>query len=465
MKAPFLQTLQDYLSSFHNFEKNLNQIRLSDFRLERVRRLLSSLGNPQKNFHCLHVAGTKGKGSTCVFAAHMLEQAGFRVGLYTSPHLNDIRERIRILGKNVSPEFKRKQRASKSRDIFPDCITYAEFKNLVEDLKPRIEQFRNNRRWGRLTYFEVLTVCALWYFHKQKVDFAVLETGLGGRLDATSVVDPVVFGMTPISLDHVRLLGNTIERIAREKAAIIKSGSWDVRKTALIAPQALSVEKIIKNRCREQKVRPLFIGKDITFKSLSRYSSGQTFQIHAQKKYVLTTGLLGRHQAVNAAVAVGMIECLKDFGADIKARDIRSGVKKAFWPCRFEIMRKNPVVILDGAHNPKSCEELVNTVKDLFPGRKILLVLGVSEDKDFQGICSALNRIAQRVILTQSRHSRARDLSPLEADCLFPGKTCEKTGNVEQAIRFALKQAARQDLILITGSIFLAAEARNFLSS
>lgn len=454
-------TVRQYLDSFINLELLLNSVDPSRFSLERFERLLDALGNPHHGLNVVHVAGTKGKGSTCVLTAAILSRVGFRVGLFTSPHLYDFRERIRILSPDCGSHAR--------QGLFPGVISETETGEILEDMRPCLERFRQTEQYGALTFFEVLTALAFGYFSRSRVDYVVLETGLGGRLDATNVVAPRVFGITPISLEHTRLLGDTVEAIAVEKAAIIKAGRRGARevsykRTAVIAPQEPSVEKIIRTRCRDEDVEPVFLGRDITCRLVSQDIHGQRVVVKGlHGAYDLTIPLLGRHQTTNAAMAIGLVESLERHGARIGGQAIEQGVAGTSWPGRFEIVRKDPFVVLDCAHNPSSCLKVVETVKELFPGKKTILVLGVARDKDLIGICAVLDAIAGEVILTKADSPRARHLTPEDVQAGFNGKPCHAAANVLDAVREALARAGKGNVVLIAGSIFLVAEARKVL--
>ncbi len=437
---------KSYLDSFINYEFHLNAVPIASFKLQRVAYLLELLGRPQEKIRVIHVAGTKGKGSTCAFAAHILKAAGYRVGLYTSPHLENFKERIRVLEKDVSyPQ--------ENNAVFPDCIDDEELCSVLEEMKPSLEKMKAVTEYGPLSYFEVVTVLALCYFRKREVDFVVLETGLGGRLDATNAVDAAVYGITPISLEHTQQLGETLSAIAAEKAAIIKGKS-----VAVIAPQLPKAFEVIEKRCQEQGVAVCVIGRDITFELIHQDTGEQSFCVQGIRgKYELKTRLLGAHQVMNAAVAVGLVESL---GVPILPDAMEKGIFETVWPGRFEIVRQKPVVVLDAAHNPDSSRKLAETVKEIFPGRNTTLILGLCEDKDQYGICRHLNGISQKIILTQARHPRACCFTDGEVEKIFKTKECLRTQNVQEAVDEALAKTDEGDIILVTGSIFVVAEAR-----
>ncbi len=443
---------QKYISSFFNFE--LSPVPYPDrgvFKLDRVRYLLELLGNPQKDLKIIHVAGSKGKGSTCALTAGILRAAGYKVGLYTSPHLNDYRERIRVLDPSGAG-------SGNGEDIFPDMISEQELCAMLEDMRPHIARLQNQSALENLSFFELFTALAFCYFRHKKVDWVVLETGLGGRLDATNVAPSVISVITPISLEHTQYLGDTIAQIAGEKAAIIK----DHRSKVVIAPQEPAAWEVFRQRCAQFSVDPIEIGRDIDYEILQENPSGQVIRVTGTKQSYpdLKLSLLGRHQAINAAVALGVVEALQDLGCVISKDAVRAGVREAFWPGRLEIASKDPFIILDCAHNRSSAKNLAESIAEIFPHKNVTLILGVSEDKDRAGICEELNRIVTRVIATKAAHPRAHGFSREELNVLFPGKPSMCLSSIEEALASV---ADSPDIILITGSIFLISEARRHL--
>ncbi len=441
---------QAYLSSFINYEINLQDVNPSLFKLDRAQRLLALLGNPHGKLKFVHVAGTKGKGSTCVLIASILREAGYRVGLYTSPHLYNYRERIRFFSR---PSLQRER-----KNVLQGMISEGALSKTLEKMKPSIETVRADASLGRLSFFELFTVLAIFYFYRQRADFVVLETGLGGRLDATNVVDSCVCAITPVSLDHTKQLGSTIAAIAAEKAAIIKNKNQKV----VVAQQHPEARRVIEKRCRQFGIEGVWAGKDIRYELLSRNIDQQTFNITTKnKKHLrLRTRLLGDHQILNASVAVGIAECLQGLGFAMADQAIKQGIAKTVWPGRFEMIQKNPVVVLDGAHNTASMTVLTKTVRSIFPRRKIIVVLGLSQDKDKAGIAVELNKIARTIILTKADHPRSCDLAQERLDRFFPGKEMIVTDDIVQAQDRALKEASKEDVVLVTGSLFVIGEMR-----
>jgi dihydrofolate synthase/folylpolyglutamate synthase len=418
----------EYLHSLTNFESQLHKVTSKDFHLERVKELLGAVGNPQEKLNVIHVAGTKGKGSTCAMIASVLQHAGFKVGLYTSPHLHRLNERIRILDKNNVT----------STDEFSGCISDEQIENLLHDMRPSIASLEN-KGWA-VTYFEVLTVIAGLYFVQEKVDFAILETGLGGRLDATNAFDSKVVVLTPISLDHTKILGSTLKQIAQEKAAIIKHTKQQV----VIAPQEDDVMDVLKKRCSEFGVN--------------------AYSVHPTKFRHLHIALKGDHQLMNASCAATVVDVLNTHkGVTITPEALKEGLKHVRWHGRFETLQENPVIVVDGAHNPASIEVLAKTVLDEYAPRKIILVVGLSSDKDITGICEPLKLISDCIILTQAKHPRSYEFSRQEAHDIFMNKEWFITPSVENGLSLALTKAQTEDVIVVTGSFFVVGEARDLV--
>jgi len=420
-----------------------------DFRLARMKKLLALLGSPERKLKVAHIAGTKGKGSTAAFLAEILCAAGYTVGLYTSPHLVDFRERIRIF----RPRHKRRSRGM----TLTGCIPEKDVVRVLSKTGPAIERLRRLPKLGEPTCFEVLTALAFVYFREQKVDVVVLETGLGGRFDATNVADSLVCGITAISLDHMAILGNSLAGIAREKAAIIKRR----RARVVVGRQPKEVLAVIRRRCQAFKAKAVYLDQDIVAREEKVSWREQMFCVKTpQHEYELSTPLLGACQAENAAVAIGMAEALRAEGFVIPDAAMRKGVAQVFWPGRFEVVRQKPRVVLDGAHNPASMQRLAETARVLFKGRKVYLVLGVSADKDWQGICQAIFPVGHEIVLTKTRHPRALVWDKKTVRQWTQGKKVFCAKNVSAAVRYAQKKARPQDVILVTGSLFLVGEAR-----
>ena len=434
----------NYLNSFVNYERlNLYPDR-SYFKLERVEKLLQLLGNPESSLGIIHIAGTKGKGSSCAFVANILSAAGFKVGLYTSPHLIDARERIRVLKPQTSNLHSEDGQISKK-----------DFAEIIGRIKPGAEKLRNTKL-GRLSYFEIFTACALLYFKEQECKFVVLETGIGGKLDATNVTSSLVCAITPISYEHTHVLGRTLEKITAEKSAIIKSKT----QIAVTAPQRLAALKVIRRRAQSLGVKLYEVGRDIRVKPRTIGLNGQSFDVQGIfAEYTgLKIGLLGEHQAINAALAIGCAEALSYHGFSISREAIRKGLKRTAWPGRLQIISRRPKVVLDAAHNQASCLVLRKAVDKLFKFRNLILVLGISCDKNARGILKELLPQAQRVILTRAKNPRALKPEIIKTMIKPNSRLISLTGSSAQALSLARKAADKRDLILVCGSIFLIGE-------
>jgi dihydrofolate synthase/folylpolyglutamate synthase len=431
---------EEYLNSFVNYEQ-IPGISYAQpgYSLEHVKELLNRMGNPQLADRTIHIAGTKGKGSVAVMIAQVLSNSGCKTGLYTSPHLHTLRERISVDG----------------------ClISEAEFAAAMAEVKPFIESMKQDAAFRQLTYFEALTALTFAYFRKKRVDFQVLEVGLGGRLDATNVAKPVVCIITPISLDHTQILGNSLEEIAREKAGIIKPGCWVV-----LSPQPKEAASIIINICREKEAKVVQVGEDITWNKIDGDLRHQSLVIEGRmNKYQVRIPLLGDYQLENTAAAVAALEILASKGFAISAADIAQGLARVKWPGRFQILHQNPTVLVDGAHNVASMKGLVSNIKSYFAHKRIFLVFGTSCDKDIPGIINELVALSPQVIVTQTAHSRAASLSTLAAEFSKRGIEPEIKETISEAIPRALSLADSTDIICVTGSLFVVAEALDYFS-
>jgi len=423
----------DYIDSFIDFEKIPGYAYASSFRLERMHAFLQELGNPHLGLNTIHIAGSKGKGSTCAIIASLLKEAGYSVGLYTSPHLLDVKERIRI----------------------EDIIKEEDFIELVEKIKPVAERFRDRKTLGKLSFFEVLTACAFLHFKEKRVDFAVMETGLGGRLDATNVTEPLVCGITNISFEHTDKLGNSLGEIAREKAGIIKAQGIIVT-----VPQDKEVIDVIRKVCREVKTKLYEIGEDINYSIIKSDEKSQIFNLEGPDYSYkgLEMNLIGKHQVENAALAAGILKTIDN----INEEAIRRGLKNISWSGRLQIVQREPYVILDGAQNAASINAVLSSIKEIFHYKRLICVFGISSDKDIKGVSEELDRASDLVILTRSRNERASEPFCLKEN--FSRARAEVTSSVEEALKLCFSAANKEDLILITGSLYVVADAIKTLS-
>jgi dihydrofolate synthase/folylpolyglutamate synthase len=431
---------EEYLNSFVNYEQ-IPGVSYAEpgYSLRHVEELLTRMGNPQLAARTIHIAGTKGKGSVAAMIAEVLSSSGYRTGLYTSPHLLHLRERISV-----------------DRTL----ISEAEFAAAMTEVKPFVESMKQDTSLRQLTYFEALTALAFAYFQKKQADFQVLEVGLGGRLDATNVTKAIVCVLTSISLDHTQILGNSLEEIAREKAGIIKPGCWVV-----LSPQPEEAASVITDICREKEAKVVQVGKDVTWRKTGGDLYHQSLVVEGRTdNYQVGIPLLGDFQLENAATAVAALEILASMGFAISTANIAQGLAQVKWPGRFQILQQHPTVLVDGAHNVASMKRLVSNIKAYFAHKRILLVFGTSCDKDIPGMVNELVSLSPQVIVTQASHSRAAPPSTLVAEFNKRGIEPEIGETTAQALSRALSLADRTDVICVTGSLFVVAEALHYFS-
>ena len=357
-------------------------------------------------------------------------------------------------------------------------ISRLELIRLIERLKPYIDKYNSDSGHGKLSFFEIYTALAFEYFKQKAVDFAVLETGLGGRLDATNTVNALVAVITPISYEHTIYLGNTLAQIASEKAGIIKSHkvtkSQSHRPIVISAPQPKEVQEVIRTRCKNQDAILHEIGRDLSFKITQSRADYQRFDIQGifGKITDLNIRLAGKHQIVNAALAICAVSALgKYYKKRLSLEAIEQGLYNTVWPGRFEIIRSQPWVILDGAQNAASAEALKETLVENFPNGRRILIFGASGDKDIKGMIQALVALSDEVILTQADNPRAADVDAIEQvirnhlprrQAGLP-RQITKTKEVKVALGIARTKAKAEDVILVTGSLYLVGEARGLL--
>jgi dihydrofolate synthase/folylpolyglutamate synthase len=431
----FLATLADY--------ERMRIVRYTsqNFDLDRMRTLLRKLGNPHDHFRSVHVAGTKGKGSTCAMIAAMLEGNGYKVGLYTSPHLNDIRERIQIDGQMISHDH---------------------LARLVKMVMPMVTHSRPTP-----SYFDVLTAVAFKHFAEQKVDIAVIETGLGGRLDSTNVLKPEVTAITNISKDHMAQLGHTVEKIAEEKAGIFKHGV-----PAVTIAQAPEIEAVLQ-RVAHKVGAPLDIaGKSIEFSY--RFESSRMLGPHNRvclttpntKFEHLAVPLLGEHQALNCGVALAVIDKLKQRGLALNDQRCMEGLAKTTLAGRMELLSENPRVLVDGAHNAASIDAMMRAIGQHIPYDSMVVIFGCCADKDVPGMLERITSGADKVIFTNVNNVRTADPEELAARYVeLYGKMAQVAPNLSAALEIANRAVTKEDLICITGSFYLVGEARKLFAS
>ena len=393
--------------------------------LEKICALLKALDNPQDRISSVHVAGTNGKGSTSAFLSSIMNSAGYRIGLFTSPHLIRFTERIRVNGKEIGED---------------DVVRLAE--RVMVAAPPEI------------TFFELATAMAWLYFAEQKVDLAVMEVGMGGRFDATNAASGIMSIITPISLDHCEHLGSSLAEIAFEKAGVIRPG-----RPVVSSPQCRGVLDVIGRQC-EKFASPIYqCGEDFT----GRWEDSCLSYCGLQNNLSgLTPGIAGRYQANNAFSALAAAELLGGLGFNVPEIALRSGIERASWPGRMEIIGEAPRIMLDGAHNPAGAQALAESLGDV-PYDALILVAGVMADKDAEEIFKPLFPLTERVYTVSPAMERSMPSERLAAFCRSLGIACHDAGTVAKGLEQAKKAARPGDLILVCGSLFTVGEARSIL--
>ena len=445
------QAALDFLYSFIDYSLKRNFRYAADkFNLDRMRAFMHLLGDPQEDYGIIHVAGSKGKGSVSSFCASILSAQGYRTGLYTSPHMIEFTERIKIDSQQIRKE---------------------ELATLVDQIKPAIEKV------PEITTFELTTALAFLYFSQQKADYAVFEVGLGGRLDATNIVNPIIAVITSISYDHVQILGNTLSEIAGEKGGIIKPDT-----PVVVAPQKEEALLRLVEIAEERNAPLIRVGRDYLYAAGSHSLDGQSFTVWTPDEqsmvdeFIETGGrdlwsplrfhipLLGFHQIENAATSYAALKTAEKLGLKLSQAAYVKGFAEVEWPGRLEILRKRPPVIADSAHNRYSALRLRQAMDDYFLGLPIVMVFGASEDKDIEGMFQELLPRVRRVITTQSVHPRAIEAEKLVEMVHRSGRSSEAILPVEDALAVALDEAGQEAVVLVTGSVFIAAAAKEILT-
>jgi len=428
-----------YVHSLTDYEKTrIERYTPDTLDLSRVERLLAMVGDPHKHYPVVHVAGTKGKGSTAAIIESCLRSAGYRTGLYTSPHLHTFRERVQVSGQKISR---------------------GEVTSLVEELRSLLDAVPG------VTTFELITVLGFLYFARRHVDVAVIEVGLGGRLDATNVVTPIVSIITSLSLDHTYLLGDTLVEIAREKAGIIKRGV-----PVVSAPQEQSAADVVRAIARDRQAPLVEVGRDWRTTPGRADLDGQYLSVYCvapgdyefEGEYWIP--LLGRHQLGNAGCAIATLDLMRQQGFDISAEAVHRGLSSVFWPGRLEILSREPLVVVDCAHNPYSAQTLSQALDEWFPDQNWILIFGASADKDISGMLKVLLSKSTYTIVTRSDHPRAAAPSVLADAVARLGKGAEISVNVHKALKRALEILNPGTGLLVTGSIFVVAHVREDLA-
>lgn len=406
--------------------------------LSRVEWMLEELGHPERRLRTLHIGGTNGKGSTVSFLRHMMQAGGYRVGTFTSPYIVRFNERISVKGEEISDT---------------DLIETA------NHIKPLVDELHSSEL-GSPSEFEVITVIAMQYFARVAVpDYVLFEVGLGGRLDSTNVIHPLLSIITNVGLDHTAILGDRIEQIAAEKAGIIKEGTAVV--TAAEKPEAIEV---IRNQCVEKNAKLYKLDESFFYEHNGPVACGERFDYRSPfiKREQLWIGMRGHHQIQNASVAVMAIDYLKQyFALVLDEDDIASGLQKASWPGRFEQVSESPLMILDGAHNPEGVQSLSQTLQRYYPDKEIHVMFAALKDKDINGMLHPLYEIAAKITFTTFAFERAACAESLYEQSDFSAKAAES--DWKQAIERALDTTDESVVYIVTGSLYFISEVREFV--
>ncbi len=426
--------------------------------LERITALLKKLGNPHRRVNFVHIAGTNGKGSTAAILASIMRAAGYRTGLYTSPYLLSFSNRMAVNGDDISP---------------------GELADLVDEIRPLVEQISADNRFGHPTEFEVVTVLALIYFARKEVDLVVLEVGLGGRLDATNVVIPLLSVITNVSLEHTDVLGDTVGQVAKEKAGIIKKGV-----PVLTAAENHEVLEAIRHRAEEMVSDTYYVTpeqhdksganpcqmkkKGAIFKRVAINDYGQSFYYRGLNRELnnLFIPLRGDYQVTNAATAIAAAELIDGDNFKINEKAIREGLSAVYWPGRMELLQEKPKLVMDGAHNPAAIKCLANALPEYFDYRKVILVFGIMADKDKIAMMGNILPLADKIIFTRASIPRAADPYILEEVAInelqFNRDRIEVVEDYSKALEKAFNLAGIDDLVLVSGSFYTVSDIRAY---
>ena len=409
----------------------------SNYGLERTYKLLEYLGNPEKDLKFIHIAGTNGKGSTTSMIAEILMGAGYKVGMYTSPFIEEFEERIQINRNNIPKE---------------------KLASLMDEVKAAVDKVIEDG-YSHPTEFEIITVLMLLYFKKENIDFGVIEVGLGGTLDSTNVITPVLQVITSISFDHTNLLGNTLEEIAGEKAGIIKSGIPTV-----IYPQKAEALKVIENKCSEMNSK-LYIANCDNFKFENVVNEDRPYQLLNYNNEVdILLPLLGEHQITNLSVAMTAIEVLNNINiTNILLDSIVKSIKKVKWKGRLEVLSKNPYVVIDGAHNIQGIETLSRNINKYFKYENLYLILGILADKDVQEMNKVIAPMAKKIYAVTPNSIRAELAEDLKREIIKYNENCEAYDDYKEAYLTAINDANENDFVLASGSLYMIGDMRKII--
>lgn len=404
--------------------------------LQRIQRLCDLAGNPEKDLKIIHVAGTNGKGSTTTFISSVLISQGYKVGIYTSPYIERFTERIKINDTEISEE---------------------DVARLVTDIEPDIDRIEREGL-ERPTEFEIITACAFKYFKEQQVDFVLLEVGLGGRFDATNVVNPILSVITTISYDHMNILGDTLSKIAFEKAGIIKEN-----RPVVIYPQEQEAMDVLLREAEGKNAKVKLVGQ-MKYEVLQDSIDGIIFNAYGNREYKnIKINMRGSYQVMNALTALKAIETLIEEGINIEYSAIYEGFASASWPGRFEVIHSEPYIILDGGHNIQGIEVLVSALKKYFPDKKIKIICGMLRDKEYDKMIQKLAEVANNFIAVTANSPRALSSEELKKVIESKGKKAVASESIREGVNTALENVNKNEVLVFCGSLYMIGEARGIL--
>lgn len=439
----YFEKINFYEETIMNYNETMEYIEQmhvlgSNYGTERTEKILEILGNPHKKLKCIHIAGTNGKGSITAMTTQILITAGYKVGMYTSPFIEEFEERIQINGQNIP------------KDELAKSVTKVA-KAVEEVIKMGYET---------PTEFEVITCAMFLYFYEQNVDYAVIEVGLGGRLDSTNVLNPIACVIASISLDHMQILGEKIEKIATEKAGIIKENS-----SVVIYPQVQEAYDCIVEVANKKSAKVIKVDKGCVIEEKITKNSGyQNITIKTEKDtYNVDLHLLGVHQKLNCATVIYLVEELIQKGIAISKQNIIDGLKNVVWKARLEIMNEKPLVVIDGGHNIDGIKNLTKSVEKYFEYKNLTLILGILADKQVDDMIKTIIPLAKNVIAVSPHSERAKDAFALKDIILNYNKNCEAIQDYEQAYQKALSYVDKDDMLLVAGSLYLMGDMRKVI--
>lgn len=406
-----------------------------NFGLGRIEELLRRTGDPHRKVKVIHVGGTNGKGSTCAMVERILREAGYKTGMFTSPHLHSYCERFRVNGEEIPGE---------------------RLADILTRLRPHLEQMVAED-FEQPTEFEVSTALGFLYFYEEQVDFLILEVGLGGAIDSTNVVVPLVSVITNVAMDHMDYLGNSVREITEIKAGIIKEGVPLV--TAADDPEALAV---IQQVCGEKSAPMTLVGRDVSWYITRKAETGQRFDLHTQAQDYkdIQIPMVGDHQVVNAATAVAVIEALGEAGYAVAEAVIKKGLSKTLWPGRLEMVSTAPRVLLDGAHNLHGALTLAKALKEIYHYNRLILVIGMLGDKEREKVIAQLAPLTGAIIVTKPNSPRAGEWAQMADYARRYVKEVYVIEDIHEAVRKGMELCGQDDLVCVAGSLYMISEAR-----